>query len=354
MLSKLTPELKSSSNSVTNSIRNVFPEVDQFDLKLPFANLEEMLPSLTPVIFDTAETGLKSKGAGIQTSSLLFLLKYLADNHPQRHNSRQTFIWAIEEPESFLHPSKQRAMAEMMFEFSKEVQTLITSHCAHFVPRTNAEIKAYVVDKSPDAPHSTVVIGSDYELARHSLGVSLQDSMLYYLLNIVVEGPSDEILFRGAMNKLSSSLSLNPNDIKFFPSGNATSATYLYESIANFAGGDVGVVLIIDGDEAGKKAISQLKGRRTREGSSLQSNKDFFQLPIDTENLLSDRVKRLLRDERPAQVTIHEDTSGKIVHFSFNDKYKKACAERAIFLSEPSDLSEFLSVFDRISASISA
>lgn len=92
-----------------------------------------------PVVSDTAETGLKSKGAGIQTSSLLFLLKYLADNHPQRYNSRVTFIWAVEEPESFLHPTKQQAMANMLAGFSNEVQTIITTHCAHFVPRKKSE-----------------------------------------------------------------------------------------------------------------------------------------------------------------------------------------------------------------------
>jgi len=68
-----------------------------------------MLPSLIPSLQDKYITGLKGKGAGIQTSTLLFLLKYLAEHHPQRHNLRITYIWAIEEPESYLHPLRQRA-----------------------------------------------------------------------------------------------------------------------------------------------------------------------------------------------------------------------------------------------------
>jgi len=134
LIGKLSPELKSSSGSVTGSIRQVFSEIKNLELRLPFENLEEMLPSLMPMVSDTAETGLKSKGAGIQTSSLLFLLKYLADNHPQRYNARVTFIWAVEEPESFLHPTKQKAMSDMLVGFSKEVQTLITTHCSGLMP----------------------------------------------------------------------------------------------------------------------------------------------------------------------------------------------------------------------------
>lgn len=352
LLEKLTPELKTSSSQVTSAIRQVFPEIGQLDLKLPFANLEEMLPNLTPAVMDTAETGLKSKGAGIQTSSLLFLLKYLADNHPQRHNARQTFVWAIEEPESFLHPSKQRAMAEMIFNFSSEVQTLITSHCPHFVPRTDVNVSNYVVEKNSAAPYSTEVIGSDYETARLSLGVGLLDAMVYFPVNLVLEGPSDEILFRGALQALKDDLQLNPYDVKFFPAGNATSATFLFESLDSFASSETRVRLILDGDDAGKKALAGLVGRAARDGKVFKANREYFQLPLDVENLISDRVKRVLSIERPAQVRLIEDTSGKITGFSFLDGHKRVCAERVVQLSKAEDFSAFKEVLDRVAESL--
>jgi predicted ATP-dependent endonuclease of OLD family len=310
LLGRLTPELKSSSSSVTASIRNVFQEVELLELRLPFANLEEMLPSLTPVILDTAETGLKSKGAGLQTSSLLFLLKYLADNHPQRNNARQTFVWAIEEPESFLHPSKQKAMAELMFGFSSEVQTVITTHCPHFVPRGKARVQTHILGKESSSPYSTLVLGNDFELARQTLGVTLQDSMILYPINIVVEGPSDEILLMGALRALSGIVTLNYYDVKFFPAGNATSAAYLFESLRSYSDSSAKVFLLLDGDEAGRKARDQLLGRASRDGIALKSNRDFFQLPSDVDNLLSVRVMRALHAERPAQTTLMRTPKG--------------------------------------------
>ncbi|WP_426944831.1 ATP-dependent nuclease [Pseudomonas oryzihabitans] len=200
LVSKLKPELESSSTSVTQSMAAVFPEIQNLELQLPFENLEQMLPSLKPVLKDSAETGLKSKGAGIQTSSLLFLLKYLADNYPQRF-VRATFIWAIEEPESFLHPAKQRSMAKVLTDFSKEVQTIITTHCPHFVPRDTISSCCYVIDKDTAQPWSTEVISQNYTDARKSLGVTLLDSMSLYPINIVIEGPSDEIYLSEALKK---------------------------------------------------------------------------------------------------------------------------------------------------------
>jgi predicted ATP-dependent endonuclease of OLD family len=352
MLQTLKPSLAASSTAVTNSMASVFNEIKNLELQLPFSNLEEMLPNLKPVLRDTAETGLRSKGAGIQTSSLLFLLKYLADNYPKHQYTRKTFIWAIEEPESFLHPTKQRAMAEVLLNFSSEVQTLITTHCPHFVPKKSAVARCYIVDKSNEKPWSTEVVGSNYELARQTLGVTLLDSMSLYPVNIVVEGPSDEIYLSGAAQKLGDTISLNPYEIKFFPAGNATSASYMYEWIRSVCDDSTCVKLIIDGDPAGKGALQGLLGRAKRDNISLKANQDYFQLPLDIENMLSDKVKRILEKERPAQVTVTYDMNDKITSFKANDTYKKSVAARAIELSELADLKSFQVLLEKIYAAV--
>lgn len=145
LIEKLQPRLDRSGQELTDTIKSVFTEVRSLKLQLPFDNLENLLPSLTPTLRDHYETPLNQKGSGIQTSTLLFLLKYLADHHPQRHNLRVNYIWAIEEPESYLHPSNQKGMSEVLLKFADEVQTIITTHSPHFVPRGRS--KVLVVDK---------------------------------------------------------------------------------------------------------------------------------------------------------------------------------------------------------------
>ena len=233
LINKLSPSLSQSSLDVSQAVKQVFEEVQNVELHLPFSNLEEMIPNLSLVVSDTAKTGLQFKGAGIQTSTLLFLLKYLADKKPKHYNATQTSIWAIEEPESFLHPTKQKAISGLLKEFAKDVQTIITTHCAHFVPRDlERSSKVLVVDKLGDQFKSTQVVGTTYQEARQALGVSILDAMLLYPVNLIVEGISDEILIKGALSCLAQELGLNINDIKIFAANNALSATYLFETFS--------------------------------------------------------------------------------------------------------------------------
>ncbi|ABZ94607.1 ATP-dependent endonuclease [Leptospira biflexa serovar Patoc strain 'Patoc 1 (Ames)'] len=256
LIDDLKPQLSASSQSITNSLQQVFSEIKELELKLPFDSVESMLTFLIPDLTDHYKTSLDSKGAGIQTSSLLFFLKYLADNHPQRHNAVTTFIWAIEEPESFLHPLKQRGVSQILKEFSREVQTFISTHSGNFVNQEQ-ETQLLVVEKDSSAPYSTIIKSNKYDDARESLGVSLIDSMFLKKTNIILEGPSDEILFQGSLLKLheGKKINLNPEDVKFFTGNNCNSACLLFEAYYPLTKtGEVRNILIIDGDDAGKKA----------------------------------------------------------------------------------------------------
>lgn len=186
LFNKLNPQLTGTSQSITSEISNAFEEIKHLELQLPFDDLESMLPILIPVVTDSYQTPLSMKGSGIQTSSLIFFLKYLSDNRPQRYNSTVTYIWAIEEPESFLHPKKQRELSNVLKKFSHDVQTFITTHSAHFVPK-NDNSSLYVVDKQDCAPFSTIIVSDQYLVARESLGVTLLDSMFLSKINLNFE-----------------------------------------------------------------------------------------------------------------------------------------------------------------------
>lgn len=58
LINKLQPKLLESGNEITGSISSVFDEIKNFELKLPFNNLENMLPSLIPSLKDRYETPL--------------------------------------------------------------------------------------------------------------------------------------------------------------------------------------------------------------------------------------------------------------------------------------------------------
>lgn len=346
--------LKTSGTTITDSISGVFSEIKRMELKLPFDNLESMLGSLNPAVSDSYETDLNSKGAGIQTSSLLFLLKYIADNRPQRHNNRVTYIWGIEEPESYLHPSRQRRLCQVLQGFSKEVQTIITTHSPHFVPRKSTD-SVYVLEKSATTPYSTLVAGKDYEHARNLLGASLVDTLYLFPINLVVEGPSDEILFRGVLERLYSEkrIPIDPTDVKFFPGGNADGACHLFEAFKSFGEPiEVFLGLVLDGDDAGRKAFTGLQRRYSSKESTLSANYDYFQLPSTSEFLASDRVKLELQKAYPGKVTLTTNTSKEITGFEIHDGHKRKIAQEIVSRSKVDDLGEFEKLFKLLGVAI--
>jgi predicted ATP-dependent endonuclease of OLD family len=352
LISKLQPRLKDSAVEITTAISSVFGEIKRLELRLPFNNLETMLPSLMPAVRDSYETPLNQKGAGIQTSTLLFLLKYLADHHPQRHHLRVTYIWAIEEPESFLHPSRQKGMANILTQFSNEVQTIVTTHSPHFVPRS-AGAGVLIVDKETISPYSTVIIGMDYNLARQTLGVSLLDSMYLYPYNIVVEGPSNEILLRGAWEKLyaAGKITIDPTNVKFFAGGNASGACTLFESFITFGdAGEVDIRLVIDGDHAGKKALLGLLAR-TKQTKVLGANRDYFELESTTEWMTSTKVIEAVFKKYPTSVTLKKNTKDKITGIIIQDGQKKKIAKSIIDSSDIDDLSGYQELISKIETS---
>jgi predicted ATP-dependent endonuclease of OLD family len=349
VISRLQPQLQNSGVEITQSIARVFGEIKKLELCLPFHNLETMLPSLVPSIRDSYETGLNQKGSGIQTSTLLFLLKYLADHHPKRHNSRVTYIWAIEEPESYLHPLRQKGIANMLREFSAEVQTIVTTHSPHFVQRERAAT-VLVVDKENSSPHSTKIIGSDFELARQALGVSLLDSMYLYPYNVVVEGPSDEIVLRGVWAKLfdEGRVSVDPADVRIIPGGNASGACTLFESLLNYGDTDeTAICVLLDGDDAGRKALNGLL-QRCRHDYKLKSNKDYFQLKKTMEWLASADVMEKAAANWPSKIQLVRNTKNEITDILVQDTAKKNLAKFVVDVSTLDDLSEFESLVKRI------
>ncbi len=343
LISKLQPRLDKSGLEITKTFGAVFSEIESLKLQIPFDNLENLLPYLTPTLKDYYETPLSQKGSGIQTSTLLFLLKYLSDNHPQRYNLRVNYIWAIEEPESYLHPSSQKAISDILREFSKDVQTIITTHSPNFVPRGSENV--IVIGKDTQDPFSTKIVSNDFEDARRTLGVSLLDSMYLYPFNIVVEGPSDEILLRGAWVKLHEEgvVEIDPDDIRFFPGGNANGACCLYESFVNFGdSGEVKISLLIDGDDAGNKALTGLN-KRINGIKNIKCNRDYFQLPNDVEWLVSARVMERIDDEYSC-VTINRNTDNEITKFHVDGKNKKRVARAMVTESDVEDLEDFKKV----------
>lgn len=135
-----------------NTIR-LFPEVCGLGLVPSVSGIDETLSNVAIRIHDSVDTPLDAKGMGVTGAVLIALLRYLADA------SKQSLIFAIEEPESFLHPGAQQALRDDLEGLAErdDVTLLVTTHSPFILSRVH---KAQVVAIQKDLDGFSSVAGS--------------------------------------------------------------------------------------------------------------------------------------------------------------------------------------------------
>ena len=198
--------IQDSAAGLSKSLHDHFPDVATIKLAMASTELEDMIGTLDIFADDGHETLMKQKGSGIQGASIIHMLRILRETAPRGQHQKRLFLWNIEEPETFLHPTAQRKLADMLQQQSKNTQILITTHSPIFVQRKNPSANVLFKREKQDGHYATQRISLPGEDSlrpiRESLGTSLADSLSLHELVVIVEGPSDVTVFSKAFERL--------------------------------------------------------------------------------------------------------------------------------------------------------
>jgi putative ATP-dependent endonuclease of OLD family len=102
----------------------------QFSLSKPRYALRGFLESTRIESSGDVTVSVAERGTGFQSALVLGILKYVA---AKEANHGGNLLFAIEEPEAFLHPQTQRAMAKIIGDVANEAQILLTTHSSVLV-----------------------------------------------------------------------------------------------------------------------------------------------------------------------------------------------------------------------------
>jgi hypothetical protein len=228
-------------------------------------------------------------------------ISYLADILYRIREEPEQLVIVIDEPGLRLHPKGQKDLAMLFRILSEHYQLLFTSHSQYLIDKnfpgqirliwksdtgTKIDNKAY----HTSAPY----FGLAYEPLRSLLGIGIGDTLLFDEENVIVEGPSDQMILCGFSQMLSSIRhdgSLNLNKVAIVPAGNAPEI----HNVARLAKAwDLKVVGIYDSDGGGLEAVKLATKRfnRNQDDTSSLEPREIVTLA----DIYSDKRGRAIED----------------------------------------------------------
>ena len=187
-------------------LKRLFPELGDISLIPSVPSLDETMSNVQIRIRDSIETALRDKGTGVAGGVLIALLRYLTEAH------RESFIFAIEEPEAFLHPAAQEDLRDDLESLAerKGVSLIVTTHSPYIISRA-AKAQVIAIEKSRDGASRIADIASGEDDQARVISGLFRDEVIPRLLDryaslpasaaalLLVEGTSDaEFLYLAA------------------------------------------------------------------------------------------------------------------------------------------------------------
>ena len=125
------PLLESLADELTATVRKFIPEVK--GVRLGQGLRRAVSRSATVSVDDGAETLLALKGDGVKSLTAIALMRHAS----QKTSKGRSVIFAIEEPESHLHPDAIHRLRQVLVDISQNNQVILTTHSPGLVDRVN-------------------------------------------------------------------------------------------------------------------------------------------------------------------------------------------------------------------------
>lgn len=212
---------------------------------------------------------LDHHGTGlISVVAMVLTIAVLQEHHRQNLNHKPLII-GIEEPEVHLHPQAQRTLLDYFKMISSKVQLVITTHAPIFIDRSQPEnvlvLRRHALmvkkgSKGSIAPGSTQTIRCDYrnnwKAAISELGIRLSDAIMSGDVNLLVEGPTEAILFPAMAEQMSQEGILNFDFTRVFVvSGEGGNMPHLAKILTSNGNP---TIVVVDNDYGGNKIKDKL------------------------------------------------------------------------------------------------
>jgi predicted ATPase len=253
--------------------------------------------NLDQLVFLIHDRTGKSYSFDERSEGLKYFLSYFVQSlsHMPPEDGRPEIL-LMDEPDAFLSSSGQQDLLRIFSSFAepeaedvRPIQVVYVTHSPFLIDKNHAD-RIRVLEKGEHDEGTRVVKNASrnhYEPLRSALGGFVGETAFIGTCNLMIEGPSDQILIAGLSSLLTregvaNTERLDLNTITLVPAGGASHIPYL----AFLARGrDVDrppVIVLLDGDDEGAKAREVLKKGGPRNKKLI---KDDYVVQLNDQNL---------------------------------------------------------------------
>ncbi len=241
----------------------MFPEIDGILLTPDVSSIERTLSNVDVSLDDLVTTPLAGKGTGVRGGLLVAMLSYLA------LNATRGMVFAVEEPEAFLHPASQEDLRDHLEQLAGAagVTLLVTSHSPFIVTRSPTG-RVFCLAKDRDgrtrlsqsaagnSDHAPLIGGLLRAITLESLLTSVMEVPAGTQAVVLVEGDGDQFCFELAARVTGQEQLLDGLCIR--PTGGTIDM--IAQAVIAKAAIDLPILVVTDNDDPGRKAKATLVG----------------------------------------------------------------------------------------------
>jgi putative ATP-dependent endonuclease of OLD family len=213
------PVLEALSRDVYGTIVTFLPAIKSVTFEIAEQQRSLALrSSARTIIDDGTPTDLQHKGDGVQSLAAIALMRHAS----ALGGPGKSYVIAIEEPESHLHPRAMHVLRGVIDELAESYQVVITTHSALFVDRMSIRSNV-IVDQHKAVPAKSI------EEIRTVLGVRASDNLRNAELVLVVEGAEDKVALAAILRSISPDLgdAINSGKLAFETLAGGTNLAYV-------------------------------------------------------------------------------------------------------------------------------
>ena len=280
------------ANGITDKINNAL--ADRLNFPRWWVQDREFKLMVSPRDFDLAFTIQDRTGTeysfGERSMGLRYFLSYYIQYLAHEPPDGRGEILLMDEPDAYLSQQGQQDLLKIFQAFAEPegsrdpIQVIYVTHSPFLIDRNHAE-RIRVLEKGVGDEGTRVVRDvsrNHYEPLRSAFGSFVGETTFIGNCNLMVEGPSDQVLLAGAntfvrRRQAGDLNSLDLNSLTIVPAGGASHVPYL---VYLARGRDVerpAMTVLLDSDKAGDDARAALKKGGAR-GKQLIDPKYVFQI----------------------------------------------------------------------------